>query len=292
MGYFRRAALSYISLPRLAQNVQLILHRYLTQIILKKLLRLLQPKQSNPDLPLFVFLPGMDGTGQLLETQLDGLGAAFDIRCWSLPPDDLTDWEGLVEQTAELIQAERQRTKSQSVYLCGESFGGCLALQLATYEPNLFDRLILVNPASSFSRQPWMGWGALVTQWLPNHLYRLSTLGLLPFLIAPERVSPENRRALLSAMQSVTPESAAWRLSLLSQFKLEELPLDNITQPVLVIVGGADRLLPSTAEAERLVTYLPNAQKTLLPESSHACLLEREVKLDEILRVQRFLYIK
>lgn len=230
----------------------------------------------------------MDGTGQLLATQLDGLGAAFDIRCWSLPSDDLTDWKGLVEQTAELIQAEQQQRKNQSVYLCGESFGGCLALQLATYEPNLFNHLILVNPASSFSRQPWMGWGASITQWLPVPLYRLSAVGLLPFLLAPERTSFGNRQALLRAMQSVTPESAAWRLFLLSQFKLEKLPLAKITQPVLVIAGGADRLLPSTTEAERLVSFLPNAQKMLLPDSSHACLLETEVKLDQILRSHRF----
>jgi pimeloyl-ACP methyl ester carboxylesterase len=257
--------------------------------MLKKPLRLLQPKKSNPACPLFVFLPGMDGTGQLLGKQLDGLETAFDIRCLSLPPDDLTDWEGLVEQTAKLILAEQQRSNSQHIYLCGESFGGCLALQLAAYVPHLFDRLILINPASSFSRQPWMLWGASVTQWLSEPLYRLSTLGLLPLLIAPDRVSPENRRALLRAMQSLTSESAAWRLSLLSQFKLEELPLEDIRQPVLVIAGEADLLLPSTAEAERLVTCLPNAQKTLLPESGHACLLEREVKLDEILRAQRFL---
>jgi hypothetical protein len=37
-----------------------------------------------------------------------------------------------------------------------------------------------------------------------------------------------------------------------------------------------------------LVSYLPNAQKTLLPESGHACLLETEVKLGDILQLQRF----
>jgi hypothetical protein len=42
------------------------------------------------------------------------------------------------------------------------------------------------------------------------------------------------------------------------------------------------------AEAERLVSYLPNAQKNLLPESGHACLLETEVKLGDILQLQRF----
>ena len=89
-------------------------------------------------------------------------------------------------------------------------------------------------------------------------------------------------------MQSVTPESAAWRLSLLSQFTVEELPLERIEQPVLILASGADRLLPSATEAERLVRYLPNAQKILLPQSGHACLLETEVKLLDILQSRRF----
>ena len=164
-----------------------------------------------------------------------------------------------------------------------------MALKLITYSPNLFDRLILVNPASSFSRQHWFGFGAFITQWLPTSVYKFFTLGLLPFLITPKRVSFNNRQALLKAMQSVTPESAAWRIFLLSQFKLEELPLHDIKQPVLVIAGEADGILPSTAEAERLVSHLPNAQKILLPKSGHACLLEREVKLEEIIRGQCFL---
>ena len=168
--------------------------------ISQKRLRLLRPKEPEPTRPLLVFLPGMDGTGQLLGTQLDGLEAVFDIRCLSIPSDDLTGWSGLVEQTAALIQAEGRLGTTRPVYLCGESFGGCLALKLAAYSPELFDRMILVNPASSFSRQPAMGWGATFVQWLPDPLYRLSTVGLLPFLIAPERVDPQTRRKLLAAI--------------------------------------------------------------------------------------------
>ncbi len=251
-------------------------------------LRLFTPKGSNQTYPLFIFLPGMDGTGQLLQPQLAGLGTAFDIRCLSIPSDDLTDWDGLVEQAANLIEIEHKRVFPRSIYLCGESFGACLALKLAAHFTQLCARLILVNPASSVSRLPWMGWGASVTQLLPDPLYRISTLGLLPFLIAPQRVSHPNRQALLAAMQSVTPESAAWRLSLLSQFTVDQLPLKRIEQPTLVLASGADRLLPSSTEAERLVSYLPNAQKMLLPESGHACLLETEVKLVDILQSQRF----
>lgn len=230
----------------------------------------------------------MDGTGELLQLQLAGLRCVFDIRCLSIPTDDLSGWDGLLEQVAHLIGMEQQRSPSRPITLCGESFGGCLALKLAAHYPHLCDRLILVNPASSVSRQPWMGWGAAVSQWLPNPLYQLSTLGLLPLLIAPKRVSLLSQKALLVAMQSVSPPSAACRLSLLNQFVLEELPLERIQQPVLVLASGADRLLPSVTEARRLASYLSNSQTILLPESGHACLLETEIRLSSILKSQNF----
>lgn len=122
--------------------------------IAAKPLRLLTPKASKPTHPLFIFLPGMDGTGELLRPQLAGLRTAFDIRCLSIPSDDLMGWEGLVEQAANLIEREQKRVSPRLTYLCGESFGGCLALKLAAHFPQLCDRLILVNSASSVSRQP------------------------------------------------------------------------------------------------------------------------------------------
>ncbi|MGK7916854.1 MAG: alpha/beta fold hydrolase [Prochloraceae cyanobacterium] len=257
--------------------------------ISEKPLRFLKPQDSKVNYPLFVYLPGMDGTGQLLKTQLPGLEKFFDVRCLSIPPDDLTDWSGLVEQTADLIQVERELGASRPIYLCGESFGGCLALKLAAYSNELFDRMILINPASSFSRQPIMGWGSTIVQWLPEPLYQISAIGLLPFLIASERISTQNRSRLLTAMQSVTTQSAAWRISLLHDFHLADIPLHQITKPTLIMASEADRLLPSVTEADRLVCSLPNATKILLPNSGHACLLERDIRLAEILDSQEFL---
>jgi pimeloyl-ACP methyl ester carboxylesterase len=231
----------------------------------------------------------MDGTGELLQPQSAELRSAFDICSLSIPSDDLSGWDELTEKVVELIANAKQHSPSRPIYLCGESFGGCLALRLAAHFPHLCDRLILVNPASSAIRQPWMGWGASITQRLPESLYRLSTLGLLPFLIEPQRVTATCQKALLKAMQSVSPASAAWRLSLLRQFVLEDLPLGRIKLPVLVLASGSDRLLPSVAEARRISNYLPNARTIHLPRSGHACLLESQVKLNNILRSQNFL---
>lgn len=249
----------------------------------------LTPRRLNPDYPLFVFLPGMDGTGQLLRSQTTGLETAFDVRCLVIPAYDLTNWEDLTDKVIDLIDAELEKRSSRSVYLCGESFGGCLALNVALRSPHLFDRIILVNPATSFNQRPFLRWGSQLGRWVPDFFYGVSALALLPFLSNLARISACERRALLNAMQSVPPKTVVWRLSMVSEFDVDETRLQRLTQPVLILAGAADRLLPSVLEAERLVNCLSNAKMLVLPESGHTCLLEEDVNLLEIIKDQNFL---
>jgi len=155
-----------------------------TMISTTRALRLTACSPATPSRPLFVFLPGMDGSGALLQSQVAVLSAGFDIRCLSIPPDDLRGWDELTEQVAALIRMEQQRHPGRTTTVCGESFGGCLALRLITRFPNLCDQLILVNPASSAQRQPWIGACSSLTQLLPTPIYQLSILSLCNLLIA------------------------------------------------------------------------------------------------------------
>ena len=249
-------------------------------------LRLIACTPAIASRPLFVFLPGMDGSAASLQPQVAGLSTGFDIRCLSIPPDDLRGWDELTDQVAALIRVEQQRHPGRRTIVCGESFGGCLALRLITRFPSLCDQLILVNPASSAQRQPWISACSSLTQLLPIPIYQLSTLSLCNLLIASHRVSRPTRHQLLAAMQAVRPQSAAWRLALLRQFRLEDLPLDRIRQPVLILASELDRLLPSQREAKRLARFLPNTTIVQLPGSGHACLLEDQLNLSAILQSQ------
>ena len=132
----------------------------------------LSPKKLQPEYPLFVFLPGMDGTGQLLRSQTEGLEAAFDVRCLMIPPEDVSDWDVLSAQVIQLIHKELAKNPQREVYLCGESFGGCLAMKVAVKAPELFSRIILVNPASSVQLRPFLAWGSHFANLVPSCLYR------------------------------------------------------------------------------------------------------------------------
>lgn len=251
----------------------------------------LTPKRVQPEYPLFVYLPGMDGTGQLLRSQTAGLELGFDVRCLAIPRKDLTTWEVLTKNVLDLIHAELERSCHRPVYLCGESFGGCLAMKVATQSPQLFKRIILINPASAFQLRPWLNSLSQLTDLVPSWFYDVGALGLLPFLASLSRMSSSIRHELLRTMRSLPAETVNWRLSLLREFEVEEEKLQQLKQQVLLIAGGSDRLLPSVSEIERLDQILPNPKTLILPDSGHACLLEEDVNLYKILQDNEFVEV-
>jgi pimeloyl-ACP methyl ester carboxylesterase len=248
----------------------------------------LTPKQMHPEYPLFVYLPGMDGTGQLLRSQTTGLEHGFDVRCFAIPRNDLTSWDDLTHNVVDLIHVELSKNSQRPVYLCGESFGGCLAQKVAVKAPHLFKRLILINSASSFHLRPWYVWASPLMSFLPEPLYDVGAIGLLPFLAAMGRISERDRQELLETVRSIPSQTILWRISLLREFQVEEAQLRRFTQPTLIIASTDDRLLPSLPEAERLASILPNAKLVTLPDSGHACLLESDTNLYDILKANKF----
>ncbi|PSB16708.1 alpha/beta hydrolase [Phormidesmis priestleyi ULC007] len=254
----------------------------------------LTPKTLKPNYPLFVFLPGMDGTGQLLRTQTEGLEAKFDVRCLAIPSDDLTSWDELAQQVVELVKGElasddHPDQNQRSVYLCGESFGGCLAMKVAVLAPELFQRIILVNPASSFNRRPWISWGSQISRYLPEVAYQFSSVTFLPLLASFGRIAEDDRQALVQAVRSVPQKTSIWRMSLLHKFQVPRQQLRQLTQPVLIIASADDKLLPSLPEAYRLKRAFQNAYVVVLPESGHTCLLESGVNLYDLMKAHGFL---
>lgn len=264
----------------------------------------LTPQPSNPSYPLLVFIPGMDETGkELMCIQTAGLEAAFDVRCFVIPPNDLTNWDEMTEELATLTQIELEKVprrhlrerrevacrETSPVYLCAESFGSCLALKVLEKFPQLFTNIILINSASSFHRVPWLNLGSLLLPYTPQLFYKISSFLSLPFIANLSRVSPVASLALLKSTSSAPKKTANQRLSLMKEFDIDENKLSQITQPVLLIASREDRLLPSEAEAQRLSNIFPNSQIITLPNSGHACLVQNDVNLYKILLSANFI---
>ncbi|KAK1361403.1 acyltransferase-like protein, chloroplastic [Heracleum sosnowskyi] len=78
----------------------------------------------------------------------------FEVWCLHIPFDDRTPFEGLVKFVENTIRQQHSFYPHKPIYIVGDSFGGCIALAVASSNPSIDLILILVNPATSFDKSP------------------------------------------------------------------------------------------------------------------------------------------
>lgn len=225
----------------------------------------------------------MDGSGRLLCSQKQ-IWYNFDVRCLSLSPIYGVTWQKLTQQLSGLIEQELTVNPHRQVYLCGESFGACLALKLMETNPHLCHQVILVNSASAFAQRQWLNLGSYITEIMPSLIYQGATNLLLPFLAKLESVKVKERRRLLKVMQSLPPLIVSWRINLLQNFQVNQAKLNRFSQPVLIVASHEDKILPSVEEAKKLKQIFSQSKVTILSQSGHCCLLEERIDLYNIIR--------
>jgi len=96
-----------------------------------------------------VLLPGLDGSGELMQTFADRAPTGLRAQVVSYPPDVVQDYD-------ELVRVVRAQLPEAPHILVGESYSGPLAVMLATQGgPNLRGVVL----AASFVTPPaWSGW--------------------------------------------------------------------------------------------------------------------------------------
>ncbi|XP_050940741.1 phytyl ester synthase 1, chloroplastic isoform X3 [Cucumis melo] len=255
--------------------------------------------------PILLFLPGMDGTGCGLILHHKALGKAFEVRCLHIPVQDRTPFEGLVKLVEETIRSEHACSPNKPIYLVGDSFGGCLALAVASRNPKIDLVLILSNPATSFGRsqlQPLFPFlGAMpdvlhetvpyVLSFIMGEPFKMATVNVeskLPPMQRFEKVS-QNLTALLpnlSDLASIIPkDTLLWKLKLLkSAAAYANSRLHAVNAEVLVLASGKDNMVPSGDESRRLRKSLQNCTVRYFKENGHTLLLEDGIGLLTVIR--------
>ncbi|KAJ6737467.1 ESTERASE/LIPASE/THIOESTERASE-LIKE PROTEIN [Salix viminalis] len=260
--------------------------------------------QSLKDSPILLFLPGLDGVGLGLTLHHKALGKAFEVRCLHIPVRDRTTFEGLVKIVEETVRLEHASSPYKPIYLVGESFGACLALSVAARNPQIDLVLVLVNPATSFSRSqlPLLP----ILEALPEGLH-----DVLPYLVGfvtsnPVKMAMANIEYKLpprlqfqqlyhnltsflpsvSVLSDIIPkETLIWRLKLLqSAAAYANSRLHAVKAESLVLVSGNDNLLPSRDEARRLKGSLKNCKARCFKNNGHSLLMEDGFNLLTIIK--------
>ncbi|KAK1361260.1 Acyltransferase-like protein, chloroplastic [Heracleum sosnowskyi] len=259
--------------------------------------------------PLLLSLPGLDGNGLGLSLQYQRLGQIFDIWCLHIPIDDRTPFPELVKLVERTVRSENHRLPNRPIYLIGESFGGCIALAVASCNPDIDLVLILANPATSFRESQFQ---PLIPplEVMPDNLhigvpYLLSlmtdsptklVIAALEKGLSPQQTVGEMSQgamalsSYLSVMSDVlSAKSLLWKLKLVtSACAFANSRLHAVKAQTLILSSGKDHLLPSREEADRLKKILPICEIRRFNDSGHALFLESAIDLVTIIMGSSF----
>ncbi|WP_353941516.1 alpha/beta fold hydrolase [Streptomyces sp. HUAS MG91] len=100
--------------------------------------------------PLLLCLHGIGSSSAAFAPQLAGLSAHVRVVAWDAPgygrsadPDGPLDLDGFADAAAEVVRAH-----GGSAHVLGVSWGGVIALRLATRHPDLVDSLIVADSSA------------------------------------------------------------------------------------------------------------------------------------------------
>ena len=211
---------------------------------------------GDPSHPAVVFVHGMaDQMKSFCMVQARLVDAGFRCVSYELA-DGYHDGAALghyghPEFVADLF-ALLDHLDLKTVHLLGASFGSTVALKAAATQPGRFPRVVLQG---GFARRPLNGMElALATLggWLPGRMEQLPMRRkMMSVSDAPQFVgTPPEALEFLDAMGGRTPvKAAAHRGMILKDLDLRP-DLAGVTQPVLMIGGDRDTIVPRSCEAE------------------------------------------
>ncbi|MCI0491047.1 MAG: alpha/beta hydrolase [Blastocatellia bacterium] len=228
--------------------------------------------------PLLVYVPGLDGTGEMLFKQMPELARSYRVVSFRLRDGGLFTYEDLADDVAAIIKDIGE----QRATILTESFGGGVALTFALHYPSMLERLVLVNSFPRYRRRIRIRLAARLASIIPFRLIwpvrkAADRVGLLV-----DDVTGEDRRRFFEIIRTVERDGYVRRLRLIAELDLDDR-LSEIKVPVLLIATEKDLLVRSVAEARLMAERMPCATVKTIKGAGHACLLGNRVRLAEIL---------
>jgi pimeloyl-ACP methyl ester carboxylesterase len=249
-----------------------------------------------------LFLPGLDGIGNYSAGCVGKLNDVFNVWKMATTGDDRSTF---MELAAFVIQALEKF--DGPVILVGESFGGLLASYVALRaKKGRVEKLILINPATSFDRTNWnlvapiiantgaafpvIGISALLATAVDIAQIRRIGSKMASLMTSPDEVVKFFNFALGSSkylLDSIPPEALSWRISKWFGIGISVMKdkYSQITAPTLILIGKNDRLLPSSSEGKRLKKEMTGSAKVQVKEFDvgHALLEDGFVDFTDII---------
>ena len=222
--------------------------------------------------PPLVYVPGLDGSGELLLGTADRLAERFRLVRLGFvtsgpPPPAGDDYASLARSVARCLDEAR----IERALVVSESFGGAVAFQLALDAPERVAALAVVNSFARYDRP----WKALLSRELlrltPKFAYDIGRTLFAPTVILGPRRDPVAAKAFRSAPLLGLDDGYLRRLTMIARVDLLDR-LGEVHQPVALFASNRDRIVRSVAAARAMAERLPDVTLEILPGGGHGAL--------------------
>ena len=228
------------------------------------------------DGPCVVYVPGIDGTGELLFGTAGRLEERFRLirlRYVSGVDRSHETYPHLAESLIETVGLRGV----ESMILVAESFGGAVAMQAALDFPTRVRGIVLVNTFPHFRAQLRLALSRLGAVLLPQWAIRWGRDNLAPWALFGRLRSEENAvefRSLLTGWRLDRAYRA--RLGMVSRLDLRPR-LGDIGQPTLLVAGTDDWVVDSVRQGREMQSRIPNASLETVAGGGHLILPLAEI---------------
>ncbi len=238
-----------------------------------------------------LFIPGLGYSGWCWERQVGPISEfarmlAMDNR--GVGHSDKPGGPYSIEQMADdAYEVLRQKT-SGPAHVVGTSMGGYIAQTLAMRHPEAVRSLVLVattsggqgcTPVPAETLRRWAAASVLSPADFARKTMPRS------FSRGWSRQHPEEFKELLALRLQTSTPTSAWRsqFEACAAFLSEGLPAGDIGQPVVIVHGTADRVVPYE-NAAHLARRHPHASVVTLDGAGHLCWIERPDVFNDVVR--------
>ncbi|MGO4261182.1 alpha/beta fold hydrolase [Lysobacter sp. TAB13] len=214
-----------------------------------------------------IVLPGMDGTGALLDDFIAAMAPRFATSVIAYPRDRALGYD-------ELVVFARSRLPLDAPYLLlGESFSGPIAIRLAAQRPPRLAGLVLCATFARTPRPPWSPlhagalsrWGGIVP------VNRIPPALAAAFMLGPW-ATPQWRARLGAVLEGLDPAVIRHRLREAGAVDVGA-QLREVACPLLYLQAARDRLV--SGASRRSIERIAPGMRCVEIEAPHFLLQAR-----------------
>ncbi|MEM8710655.1 MAG: alpha/beta hydrolase [Planctomycetota bacterium] len=234
------------------------------------------PRRKGVDATSVVYVPGIDGTGEMLLATAERIEERFHLVRLAYDPDPEGPREAaLYHALADSVIDRMTDAGVERAILLAESFGGGVALTAALRHPQRVEALMLVNTFCYYPRRIRIRLGAALVPFTPKRFLSLGRRTLAGKLFFRPRKDPEAEALFREAIPGFARGGYADRMQAIPHLDLRRR-LKEVTQPCALFAATHDAVVPSKKTMRVLAAGLPNAELTWLERANHLVLPLRE----------------